>query len=560
MFAFLPPSPHRYGTWPTHPPRAVVGLDEDVSARLGTQAGGTARIGAPMRLRESGDCRRFEEVAHGATTPPPSTATPARRPSRQQPHPEMARPTNMNISWRPAVSTFLNATNPEHLPATRLAIAMRVPPPMYASPTEAARDPHRPRCCLEYDRGSSHSPPNNSHPPPRSLHSKGAASPIVFAAVAQSDFLRIAHRHAAPRAQRGPRAHHPRFDLALGRRSAGVSRGTPSSTSSQAHDAPTSLGYRRSRAAAAASTTATPANIRSSTQARPSTSSGPPGTTPSARERFCRRPNFFAGASRLEVPYIVATHVELWTPRWVDLGMPRSERQDLIWRRGTELITHATLPSNALTFWTPHALIGQCSIASVLLENTWGNSQKIPTIDHARPDRLRGARVMASGSDERARQCRRLAGSPSCASPMTRFSVSLQHGGLRERAPRQRKRPGQRAMRRHEQRRRLVDSPPAQRASAALPPTQQSCRSGSSPREAALGEGAAAHSFPPRHGAGLLGRRQPLSLGAPLGVGRGAATAPAPRGAASQGKRKKGDLCEHRHPMPCHKWQAGARR
>lgn len=46
--------------------------------------------------------------------------------------------------------------------------------------------------------------------------------------------------------------------------------------------------------------------------------------------------------------------------------MLRSERQDLVRRREAKPIMHSMFLSNAMAFWTSHALIGQCSLAAVL--------------------------------------------------------------------------------------------------------------------------------------------------------------------------------------------------
>lgn len=69
----------------------------------------------------------------------------------------------------------------------------------------------------------------------------------------------------------------------------------------------------------------------------------------------------FLCPSSMHAPNVAATRIELWTPAWVGLGMLLSERQDIIRRRETKLITPAMLVSNAFMFWTSHSLIGPCS-------------------------------------------------------------------------------------------------------------------------------------------------------------------------------------------------------
>lgn len=65
------------------------------------------------------------------------------------------------------------------------------------------------------------------------------------------------------------------------------------------------------------------------------------------------------------VPYVAATSLELWTPKWVGLGMPRSEKHKLARRREQTLVTHAMRVSNSVAFWLAHALIDPCSLAAV---------------------------------------------------------------------------------------------------------------------------------------------------------------------------------------------------
>ena len=72
-------------------------------------------------------------------------------------------------------------------------------------------------------------------------------------------------------------------------------------------------------------------------------------------------------ATRLNprVPYLASTAVELWTPCWVGLGLPRSARKAVITQREKKLEGTARLINNVSCFWLSHFAIGEVSITAV---------------------------------------------------------------------------------------------------------------------------------------------------------------------------------------------------
>ena len=67
-----------------------------------------------------------------------------------------------------------------------------------------------------------------------------------------------------------------------------------------------------------------------------------------------------------KVPFLASTGIELWSPSWVGLGLPRHARKSLVAHREKGLDTASKLLSNASCFWLSHFAVGEVSLAAVL--------------------------------------------------------------------------------------------------------------------------------------------------------------------------------------------------